>query len=52
MTRADIDAKLGSICDGVLTDQQTAQVREAWWHVEQAADIVDPIRSLVWRSQP
>jgi hypothetical protein len=48
MSRLDIDAKLGRICAGVLTDEQTARVREAWWQVEQAADIGEPIGSLVW----
>jgi 2-methylcitrate dehydratase len=51
MTRADIDAKLDLVGAEVLGPDRTAAVREAWWNVEQAADIGLPIKTLVWRTR-
>ena len=52
MARADIDAKLSGICASVLSAEQTARLRDAWWNVEGATDIGGVIQSLVWRSRP
>jgi 2-methylcitrate dehydratase len=41
MTRADLDAKWDSICDGRLDDRQRDHLRSAWWAVESAPDIAD-----------
>jgi 2-methylcitrate dehydratase len=48
MTRADIDAKLDLVGQATLGPERTAAVREAWWNVEQAADVALPIKTLVW----
>jgi hypothetical protein len=46
MTREDINGKLDTICDGVVDAERRERIREAWWHVADAADIGEPIQTL------
>jgi 2-methylcitrate dehydratase len=46
MTRADINAKLDTICAGVIDDERRERIRSAWWNVADASDIGQPIQTL------
>ena len=52
MTRGDIDAKLDLVGQAMLGPERTAAIREAWWHVEEAADMGEPIKTLVGSRPP
>jgi 2-methylcitrate dehydratase len=43
MTRADIDAKFDAATAGVLSPARRDDVRSAWWAMDQAADIAEPL---------
>ena len=46
MTRDDVDAKLDSICAGVVGDVQRDHIRDAWWNVAKSPDIAGPIKTM------
>jgi 2-methylcitrate dehydratase len=46
MRRDEIDAKLDTVCAGVVEDSQRERIRRAWWHVAEAADIGEPLLTL------
>lgn len=46
MTREDIDVKFDKTCLGVVGGAQKELIRTAWWDVENAADIGEPIALL------
>ena len=46
MSRVDIDAKLDTICEGVVGDDVREMIRGAWWGVADASDIADTVGTL------
>jgi hypothetical protein len=46
MTREDLNTKLDNICAGVISDKHSDRIRDAWWNVEQAADVSEPIKTM------
>jgi 2-methylcitrate dehydratase len=46
MSADDINAKLDAACKGVIDEDRREKVRAAWWGVEEAASIREPIETL------
>ena len=46
MTSEDVDAKLDVACTGVIPDDRKEEIRSAWWNVEKAASIREPMTTL------
>jgi 2-methylcitrate dehydratase len=46
MSHADIDAKLDTICEGVVSHDVREKIRSAWWGVADASDIADTVRTV------
>jgi 2-methylcitrate dehydratase len=46
LTRADIDTKLDTICEGVVADAQRELIRETWWSIDGIGDINSAMATL------
>jgi 2-methylcitrate dehydratase len=51
MTQADVDVKFDKACRGVVDGDQKERIRKAWWSVQDAADVAEPI-ALLARFEP
>jgi 2-methylcitrate dehydratase len=46
MTHDDVNAKLDTICRGVVSDQARERIRDTWWNITDAPDVAVPIATL------
>jgi 2-methylcitrate dehydratase len=46
MTQSDVDIKFDKACRGVVDGDQKERIRKAWWSVDTAPDIAEPISLL------
>jgi len=51
MTQADIDAKFDQTCRGVVDGERKERIRKAWWNIEAAPDVSEPIALLAHLSR-
>jgi 2-methylcitrate dehydratase len=46
MTADDINTKLDEACEGIVSHDRREEIRLAWWNLDKATTIAEPIRTL------